>query len=104
MALAPVIESKYELGGTAFVYTGTFDWDNSYSTGGEAFDVTGNERFDIVLTAAKGGYVGVWDAANQKLLAYYGDNNNASDGPLIQVPDTTDLSAVTGVPFIAIGQ
>lgn len=37
-----------------------------------------------------------WDRSTSapKLVAYMGDNNNASDGPLIQVADTTDLSSI----------
>lgn len=44
-----------------------------------------------------GGYVPVWDSVNDKLSVYYGDNNNASDGPLIEVPTTPDLSGTTFV-------
>jgi len=40
------------------------------------------------------GYVINYDRANGKLLVYYA-NADAADGPLIEVPDTTNLSGVT---------
>lgn len=86
------------------LYWGTIALDASYPTGGEALDVSGNESFDIVLCTHNGGYSFDFVKSSQKLIAYYADNNNASDGPQIQVPDTTDLSAITAIPFIAIGQ
>jgi len=42
-----------------------------------------------------GQYVFQWDYTNKTIRAYYVDNNNASDGTLIEVPDTTDLSLNT---------
>jgi hypothetical protein len=38
-----------------------------------------------------------------KIVVYYGDNNNASDGVLIEIPDTTDISA-TNFRFRAEGR
>ena len=104
MAATFTVDKTLSLGGTENLYLGTISLDSSYPTGGEAIDNTGNERYDYVLCQPKSGYVFQWDAANQKLLAYYADNNNASDGPLIQVPDTTDLSAITGIQTWAVGQ
>lgn len=71
--------------------------DNSYPTGGEAVTTGqfGLEVFDFVLGAPSGGYVPEFDHANKKLKVFYGDNNNVADGPLIEVPNTTDLAAVT---------
>ena len=37
-----------------------------------------------------------FDEANSKILAFWGDYSNASDGVLIEVADTTSLSAYTG--------
>lgn len=83
---------------------GTIAFDSSYPTGGEALDLGANAEtiLHIQCNTSSGGYVFTFDYANQKLLAFYSDNNNAADGPLIQVPDTTDLSAVTGVRFRAL--
>lgn len=41
------------------------------------------------------GYIPSFDKTNGKLLAWYGDYSNGSDGPLIVVPDTTNLAAVS---------
>ena len=86
------------------IVEGTFAFDNSYPTGGET--LTGLaaelERASVVVFSNTAGYYLDWDAANQKVIAYYG-NYDAADGVLIQVPNTTDLSAVTGVRFIAFG-
>jgi len=49
------------------------------------------------------GYVFAYDAANQKLKAYYGDYSEASDGPLVEVPDSTDLGSVT-IRVMAFGR
>ena len=85
----------------------TIAFDSSYPTGGEPLTSA-----DLGFAAAprdvriepKSGYVFEYDAANQKVIVYYGDNNNASDGPLIQIPDTTNLSTLTGVKVIARGK
>ena len=48
----------------------------------------------VAVFAQSSGYVAYWDYANSKLMLFY-SNSAAADGPMIQVPDTTDLSAVT---------
>lgn len=48
----------------------------------------------VAVFAQSSGYVAYWDYANSKLMLFY-SNSDAADGPMIQVPDTTDLSAVT---------
>lgn len=109
MAAVVTIEQTIELGGTEKLYFGTIALDNSYPTGGEAIDASGNERFDFLIAspgpaAASGfGYQFCFDAPNQKLLAAYNDYDAGADGPHIQVPNTTDLSAITAIPFMAKG-
>lgn len=80
-------------------------FDSSYPTGGEALapSALGMARFERVIAENKSGYLFEYDYTNEKLLAYYADNDGASDGALIQVADTTDLSAVTGVKLTVIG-
>jgi hypothetical protein len=102
MAAVATVTKKYGIGGTATLYVGTIAFDATYPSGGEAIDLGGNETVEIMLCAPSGGYVYLWDKANQKLLVYYGDNNNAADGPLIENA-TADISALTAVPFLAIG-
>lgn len=90
------------------VRTRLISFDSSYPTGGESLTAADlgfedNAANLIVLVPSKSGYVFEYDGANAKIKAYYGDNNNASDGPLIEVPNTTDLSAITDVRVIAFG-
>lgn len=97
--------SPPQIAGTKRVVRGTVTFDSSYPTGGEAFTpaslgLTGLEQMFV----QPGTYVVNWNrsAASPLLLAYMGDNNNASDGPLIEVANTTDLSALV-LQFEAIG-
>lgn len=68
--------------------------DSTYPSGGEAVDVTGDVGYFFATFdgPSVGGYVPKWDRASQKIKLFYGDNNNAADGPLIENA-TTDLSA-----------
>lgn len=98
--------------GTQWLVVGTisFTGDTSYPTGGEALTVDGNldlRNLDAIFFAnTNSGYVPVWNGSKTapKIMVYYGDNNNASDGPLIEVPNATDLSAQTGFQFLAFGR
>lgn len=90
--------------GLKFV-TGTIAFDASYPTGGEATtDISGHftELLGVIFES-KSGYTFSYDYTNNKVLAYVGDNDAVADGPQAQVADTTDLSAVTGVRFLAFG-
>lgn len=83
-----------------------FDLDNSYATGGYALTAatlgfTATPK--LVVIPNNSGYSFEYDYTNAKLKVFYADNNNASDGPQIEVPNTTDLSAITGVRVIAWG-
>lgn len=72
---------------------GTVAFDASYPTGGEPIDATGDIGYqELWITGTTGGYQGSWDAANQKLLMY---RQTAATGALVEVPNATDLSAVT---------
>jgi hypothetical protein len=80
-------------------------FDNSYPTGGETLtpQQMGLSNVEAVIPLNTKGYMMEYDAANKKLMAYYGDNNNANDGPMVEVADTTDLSAITAAKLICIG-
>lgn len=84
---------------------GTLAFDSSYPTGGESVprSLLGLLKFDDVRIGPKAGYLFEWDDTNQKVKVYQGDNDNAADAPLIEVADTTDLSALTAVPISALG-
>lgn len=104
MAVTPVIESDTAFSSEVHFYELTCAWDSSYPTGGEAWNPTGNRRLRKVWSCGgEAGYKFEWDQANQAMKVFYGDNNNASDGANIEVPNATDLSALTAVKFCAIG-
>jgi hypothetical protein len=91
----------------AVVKTVAFDssYPNTGGTVGEPLSASdlGLSTALFVVAQPTAGYVFEYDYSASTLKAFYGDNNNASDGPLIQVPNTTDLSAVTGVRIFAVG-
>lgn len=76
----------------------------SYTTGGDtglqaayqALGVAQSGRTIVTVAAvdAKGYQVG-WDSALGKLKLYQGDNTNAASAPALQVPNATDMSAVS---------
>ncbi len=106
MALT-VTTNLHQVWGTRRVKLITLAFDSSYPTGGEALPA-GNLKFglqkvDFVNITNSSGYSFQYDYTNDKILAYYGDNNNASDGAQIQVPDTTDLSALNNVRVFVVG-
>lgn len=104
MAAVATIETDVNWTAEKRFYELTVAFDSSYPTGGEAIDAAGNRQFSSVwAVGGTGGYSFSWDRANQKLLAYYSDNNNAADSAQIEVPNTTDLSALTAVKLCAIG-
>jgi len=78
---------------------GTFAFDSSYPTGGEA--MTFGFTPIVVIVPPFSGYTFQWTGS--KLLAYYADYDAAADGVLIQVANAADLSALTAVPYLAIG-
>lgn len=81
-------------------------FDSSYPTGGEPFapaDI-GFLTFDFVYAESAVGYIFRYDYTANTLLAYYQNVVAGADSALIQVAATTDLSAVTGVRTLIIGQ
>lgn len=83
-------------------------FDNSYPTNGEPLtfaDLGFSDAPDVVVCiGGHKGYSFDYDATNQKVLVYWGDNNNASDGPAVEVANTTDISAITAAKFLVIGK
>lgn len=110
MALTYSVQTP-QLVGTKRVVRGTITFDSSYATGGETFATTAiglGQLTGLTVEAGLGssttGYVPVWNRSTSapKVLALMGDNNNAADGPLIEVASTTDLSALV-CGFVAEG-
>ncbi len=98
MALTVVIDNSWRI--TSKLRrrdcTITFDSDYDGTEGGEVVTPS-----DFLLTVVESilpyeipdGYLVSFDKASGLLEAFYG-NYDAADGPLIQVPDGTDLSSV----------
>jgi hypothetical protein len=82
----------------------TVDFDSSYPTGGESFPLVGIGLSQILYAEfqSKAGYVFSWDYTNFKLQAYC--SNGASPAALNEVPNTTNLSTVTGVRGVFWGR
>lgn len=81
-------------------------FDSSYPTGGESLTpaMFGLNTIDFLLAEPAGGYTFEFDHANSKLIARQGDNDNLGDAPSVEVANTTDLSAVTGIRVLVIGR
>lgn len=99
------VGSKHSMGDLRAVIA-DIAFDSSYPTGGEPLTAgdLGLSTIDFLMAEPAGGYTFEYDHTNSKLIARYGDLNAVADGPQIQVPDTTDLSTVTGVRVIAFGR
>ncbi len=77
--------------------------DAAYAAGGYVLDPADVELDTVdavnVHGVSSGGYVMTYLPSTGKLKCLYGDNNNASDGPLIETPDNT--SGLSGQTFYA---
>lgn len=105
MALTVTPKSNFVIGDRRAVIADV-DFDSSYPTGGEpltAVNLGFTSRADLVIAEPAAGYTFEFDHTNSKLIARQGDNANAAAAPSVQVPDTTNLSTVTGVRVLAIG-
>lgn len=103
MAIGTITKDEAAAGvGPVFFDRISFAADGSYPTGGTAaFQAavqakTGVGRAIVAIIPQDcGGYVPVYDQANDKLKVYYGDYDPAAAGPMVEVPNATNLSAVT---------
>lgn len=108
MALAETITETWQGDGNKTWYKGFWTFDNSYPTGGEVRPTTaGVERLSMLITAGQGtaatglGYDFELVPVGQLIVVTWANAGTA--GVLLEVTSTTDLSALTAVPFIAIG-
>ena len=104
MAATLTVKQSVGLGNSLTLYTGTITFDNSYPTGGEAIDATGDIGYLSLIPGPSAGYVFEWDEANQKIKAYRQKDPGNAGGADIALPEvaaTTDLSAVS-TDFIAV--
>lgn len=89
---------RIPIGQSAALCFGTVTMDNSYASGGEAIDATGDLGYDTMVFESST-VVLQWDKANQKVVAYWGNAGTASVLP--EVTATTDLSTVVA-QYIAL--
>lgn len=84
---------------------GTLAFDSSYPTNGEAVLASqiGLSTINQLDILPMNGYVFQYVAATAKIKVYYADYDANADGALIEVANTTDLSALTAVPYRAFG-
>jgi hypothetical protein len=91
-------------GGQLKILTGSIAFDDSYPTGGESMDISDMfNSLNIVLFESKAGYVFEYDYGNKKVKVMMGNNDGAADGPMVEVANETNLSALTAVKFLAVG-
>lgn len=104
MAVAVTV-LRNELAGTRRLVSGTVTFDASYNTGGEALapSLLGMYQFDSLSLEPAGvdathAFVAQWNGqqgATSTVKVYQGDNANAAAAPLVEVPATTNLAALT---------
>ena len=96
------LEGKF---GPVSVKNGTLAFDSSYPTNGEAFlaSQVGLSTINQLDILPYNGYVFQYIASTAKVKVYYADYTANASGALIEVANTTDLSALTAVPYRAYG-
>lgn len=71
--------------------------DDSWLAAGEDLDLTNYVANieSVSIDSDPGGYAWAYDRSAKKLLAYYADYDATSDGALIAVANSVDLSGIT---------
>lgn len=84
--------------------TGTIAFDSSYPTNGESITTIADKFATVygVLVSPASGYTFEYDIANKKVKAFWVDTT-VDGAALAEVANTTNLSALSAVPFIAWG-
>lgn len=80
---------------------GTVAFDSQYATGGESVSLPGFKEIVYLAAGPKAGYVFEFDQENSKLKVL--EVSGATSDVLVQVASSSDLSALTSVPYLAIG-
>src|SRR5688572_19871014 len=99
MAISVRIDTVEPLGNSYFI-SGSFVPDSSWLATGEVIAIADSQHDVTIerinsLWGGGGGYVLQFDKQNQEAMLYRADYDAVADGPLVAVPDTTDLSAQT---------
>src|SRR4051812_43663195 len=102
------VDTTIPLEGGYDLIAGSIAMDSSYPTGGESLDPSNIASVQYLIPAPGGttasgkGYKFEWDGPSQKLVVLQGDNTNAAAAPAVEVPNTTNLAAITALPFIGL--
>lgn len=95
MAAGDITAIESDIQGTQNVEYGTIELPASYAAGGPALGTAkfGLTTVNFVQFEQPAGYVFGYDRTNDKVKVFYG-NYDGSDGPLIEVADTTNVAAL----------
>ena len=108
MVLTLTTELDTVLGGTGHrsLKLIDIDFDSSYPTSGESLTPADINflSIDFLYVESTSGFVFEYNYSGELLLAYYADYDAGADSALIQVANTTDLSAVANARGLVIGQ
>jgi hypothetical protein len=106
MALVVTFEKAVEqVSGSERTTYGTLAMDSLYPTNGEPFTARqfGLSRLFSLHVCPSQGFLFEVDYTARKLKAFYADADAASDGPLIECANNTNLAALTAVRWEASG-
>jgi uncharacterized protein YfaP (DUF2135 family) len=91
------------VGAGLVIECGTMAFDSSYPTGGEAVTFSIPHHGVIaVFMEPYGGRLYQYDNSNEKIKAYFSRGGTAS-GVFAEVSNTSDLSAMSNVPYVMFG-
>jgi len=94
-----------QCGGSQRTTFGSLAMDSLYPTNGEAFSPRQfwlSKLFNLHVFPSQRFLFEV-NYAENKLKAFYANYDSLSDGPLIEVPNNTNLAALTGCRWKAVG-
>ena len=97
-AVSIEVRDTFEIGRSKRLYWGKATLSSSYATNGDTVDATGDLGYEFAQLTGEG-YVLKFDQPTQKVKAF---RQTAATGALVEVPNTTNLSAVVA-DFLAIG-
>jgi len=89
---------------SSFMVIGILTLTGTYVTDGEAMDLSGIFKdLQLVTFENKAGYIFEYDYTAKKVKAYYADYSASVDGALIEVANEANITAASGVKFMAVG-
>lgn len=94
MAIAAMVPEVNLKDSTYDLIVAHFTPDASWLAAGEVVSIAGHGPIASMMIEPQGGYSFRFVASSQKIIATWGDNNNAADSAGVAVPDATDISAI----------